>query len=88
MNTWWRVIFEKLLGKKRVFSPLDMEAIFVGSGFTAAKVQAYHWYPAPLPPNTEIGAYLAHFLVSEDSMERLTLALSQIGYLARPELDT
>jgi hypothetical protein len=88
MNTWWKVIFEKLLGKKRVSSPLDMEAIFVGSGFTAAKAQVYHGYPAPLPPNTEIEAYLAHFLVSEDSMERLTLALSQIGYLILPELDT
>ncbi|ATY81328.1 hypothetical protein CVS42_11135 [Aeromonas veronii] len=88
MRTWWRVIFDKLLGKKGVSSPLDMESIFKGSGATALQAQAYRGYPASLPLDAGIGAYLVRFLVSEGCMERLTLALSQIGYLVLPELDT
>lgn len=88
MNTWWRVIFDKLLRKKGVSSPLDMEAIFKGSGFTAVQAQVYRGYPASLPLDAEIEAYLARFLVSEGCMERLILALSQIGYLVHPELNT
>ncbi|MGY3887287.1 hypothetical protein [Aeromonas aquatica] len=88
MNTWWRVIFEKLLGKKGVSSPLDIEAIFNGSGFIAAQAQGYRGYPACLPLDAGIEAYLARFLVSKGYMERLTLALSQIGYQVCPELNT
>lgn len=88
MRTWWRVIFDKLLGKKGVSSPLDMEAIFKGSGFTAVQAQAYRGYPASLPLDSGIEAYLVRFLVSEGCMERLTLVLSQIGYLVRPGLNT
>lgn len=88
MNTWWRVIFDKLLRKKGVSSPLDMKAIFKGSGFTAVQVQAYRGYPASLPLDAGIEAYLVRFLVSEGCMEKLTLALSQIGYLVRPGLNT
>lgn len=88
MRTWWRVIFDKLLGKKGVSSPLDMESIFKGSGATAVQAQAYRGYPASLPLDAGIEAYLVRFLVSEGCMERLTLALSQIGYLVSPRLNT
>ncbi|HEA3088986.1 TPA: hypothetical protein RVR74_001274 [Aeromonas salmonicida] len=88
MRTWWRVIFDKLLGKKGVSSPLDMESIFKGSGVTAVQAQAYRGYPASLPLDAGIEAYLVRFLVSEGCMERLTLALSQIGYLVSLGLNT
>lgn len=88
MRTWWRVIFDKLLGKKGVSSPLDMESIFTGSGATAVQAQAYRGYPASLPLDAGIEAYLVRFLVSEGCMERLTLALSQIGDLVSPGLNT
>lgn len=88
MRTWWRVIFDKLLGKKGVSSPLDMESIFKGSGATAVQAQAYRGYPASLPLDAGIEAYLVRFLVSEGCMERLTLALSQIGYLVSLGLNT
>lgn len=87
-RTWWRVIFDKLLGKKGVSSPLDMESIFKGSGATAVQAQAYRGYPASLPLDAGIEAYLVRFLVSEGCMERLALALSQIGYLVSLGLNT
>ncbi len=88
MRTWWRVIFDKLIGKKGVSSPLDMESIFKGSGATAVQAQAYRGYPASLPLDDGVEAYLVRFLVSEGCIERLTLALSQIGYLVSPGLNT
>ncbi|WP_438548261.1 hypothetical protein [Aeromonas sp.] len=81
-------IFYKLLGKKGVSNPLDMEAIFKGSGFTTVQAQAYRGYPASLPLDAGIEAYLVRILVSEGCMERLTLALYQIGYLVCPGLNT
>lgn len=84
MNTWWRVIFEKWLGKNRVSSPLDMEATFKGSSFSEAPLHAYKGYPTPLPPDAAIEAYLVRFLVSEESLSRLFLMFEKVGYLVNP----
>lgn len=77
-----------LRGKKQSPEPLDMKAVFRGSGFSEVPHQYYDEYPTPMPPDTGIDAYLVRFLASESSLERLIKTLTQIGYLVLPELDT
>lgn len=77
-----------LRGKRQPPEPLDMKAVFRGSGFSEVPHQYYDEYPTPMPPDTGIDAYLVRFLASESSLERLIKKLAQIGYLVLPELDT
>lgn len=77
-----------LRGKRQSPEPLDMKAVFRGSGFAEVPHQYYDEYPTPMPLDTGIDAYLVRFLASESSLESLIKTLAQIGYLVLPELDT
>ncbi|MFL9590442.1 hypothetical protein ACKC5O_00475 [Aeromonas schubertii] len=77
-----------LRGKRQSPEPLDMKAVFRGSGFSEVPRQYYDEYPTPMPPDTGIDAYLVRFLASESSLERLIKTLAQIGYRVLPGLDT
>lgn len=88
MKTKIMGVLSHLLGRKQEKTSPDIKDVFKGSGFLNAPEKAYSGYPAPLPPDPSIEAYLVRFLVSEDSLTLLFQALAQAGYKVSPELNT
>ncbi len=88
MKTKFMGVLSHLLGRKKEKNPPDIKDVFKGSGYLNASKKAYSGYPAPLPPDPSIEAYLVRFLVSEDSLLLLFQVLAQVGYEVSPELST
>lgn len=88
MKTKIMGVLSHLLGRKQEKSSPDIKEVFKGSGYLNAPENAYTGYPAPLPPDPSIEAYLVRFLVSEDSLTLLFQTLAQAGYKVSPELNT
>jgi len=88
MKTKILSVLGHLLGRKQDKNPPDIKDVFKGSGFLNAPEKAYNGYPAPLPPEPSIEAYLVRFLVADDSLTMLFQVMAQVGYEVSPELNT
>jgi hypothetical protein len=88
MKTKFMGVLSHLLGRKKEKIPPDIKDVFKGSGFLNAPEKAYNGYPAPLPPEPSIEAYLVRFLVADDSLTMLFQVMAQVGYEVSPELNT
>lgn len=88
MKTKILSVLGHLLGRKQEKTPPDIKDVFKGSGFLNAPEKPYNGYPAPLPPEPSIEAYLVRFLVADDSLTMLFQVMAQVGYEVSPELNT